>query len=42
MTNKIKISVVGAAGRMGSQIMDRALDSELFQLVGAIEANGSR
>ena len=41
MTNKIKISVVGAAGRMGSQVMSQALDSDLFELVGAIEFRGS-
>ena len=41
MTNKIKISVVGAAGRMGSQVMSQALDSDLFELVGAIEFSGS-
>lgn len=42
MKKRIKISIVGAAGKMGSQIALQVLNSEIFELVGAIEAKGSQ
>tara|TARA_B100000575_G_C23027622_1_gene591723 strand:- start:255 stop:1070 length:816 start_codon:yes stop_codon:yes gene_type:complete len=41
MRQNTKISVIGAAGKMGQQIMSQALESEKFTIVGAIEAKGS-
>ena len=38
MVDKIKVSVVGAAGKMGSQIISQVLRSDLFELVGALES----
>jgi len=42
MKDKIKISVVGAAGKMGCKIMNQVLDSDLFELSGAIESGQSK
>ena len=42
MKEKIKISVVGAAGKMGCKIMNQVLDSDLFELSGAIESGQSK
>ena len=41
MRQNTKISVIGAVGKMGQQIMSQALESEKFTIVGAIEAKGS-
>ena len=41
MVDKIKVSVVGAAGKMGSQIISQVLGSDLFELVGALESSKS-
>ena len=41
MGQNTKISIIGAAGKMGQQIMSQAQASDNFTLVGAIEAKGS-
>ena len=41
MGQNTKISIIGAAGKMGQQIMSQAQASDKFTLVGAIEAKGS-
>ncbi|MBI4971556.1 MAG: 4-hydroxy-tetrahydrodipicolinate reductase [Candidatus Omnitrophica bacterium] len=40
-SNFIKLIVFGAAGRMGSRILDLASQDDTFEIVGAIEAKGS-
>ena len=42
MKKIINISVVGAAGKMGKQILLKAMAFDHFNLVGAIEAKGSK
>ena len=37
----VKLIVCGAAGRMGSRILDLASQDDAFEIVGAIEAKGS-
>ena len=39
MKKIINISVVGAAGKMGKQILLKAMAFDHFNLVGAIDAN---
>mgnify|MGYP001156725829 FL=1 len=41
MGQNTKISIIGAAGKMGQQIMSQAQASDKFTLVGAIEAKDS-
>ncbi len=42
MSEKIKTTVIGAAGRMGRQIIKEISSSEKFKLIGAIEDKNSK
>ena len=41
MAEQIKITVIGAAGRMGRELVREITASEKFELVGAIEDKNS-